>query len=32
MVPQPEVQIRGDEKSALRVVGRVIFACQRAGS
>ena len=30
MVPQPEVHIRGDEKSRYESVGRVIFACQRA--
>ena len=28
--PQPEVHIRGDEKSRYESVGRVIFACQRA--
>jgi biopolymer transport protein ExbD len=31
MVPQPEVHIRGDEKSRYESVGRVVFACQRAG-
>ncbi|MET0332756.1 MAG: biopolymer transporter ExbD [Rhizobacter sp.] len=31
MVPQPEVHIRGDEKSRYEPVGRVVFACQRAG-
>lgn len=30
-VPQPEVHIRGDEKSRYESVGRVVFACQRAG-
>ena len=29
-VPQPEVQIRGDEKARYESVGRVIFQCQRA--
>ncbi|MFN3302968.1 MAG: ExbD/TolR family protein [Roseateles sp.] len=29
--PQPEVHIRGDEKSRYESVGRVIFAAQRAG-
>ena len=29
-VPQPEVHIRGDEKSRYESVGRVVFACQRA--
>ena len=29
--PQPEVHIRGDEKSRYESVGRVVFACQRAG-
>ena len=29
--PQPEVHIRGDDKSRYESVGRVIFACQRAG-
>ena len=28
--PQPEVHIRGDEKSRYESVGRVVFACQRA--
>jgi biopolymer transport protein ExbD len=28
--PQPEVQIRGDMRPGTRV-GRVIYACQRAG-
>ena len=31
MTPQPEVHIRGDEKARYESVGRVIFACQRAG-
>ena len=30
-VPQPEVHIRGDGASRYETVGRVIFACQRAG-
>ena len=30
MVPQPEIHIRGDEKSRYESVGRVVFACQRA--
>jgi biopolymer transport protein ExbD len=30
MVPQPEVHIRGDEKSRYESIGRVVFACQRA--
>ena len=29
--PQPEVHIRGDDKSRYESVGRVIYACQRAG-
>ena len=29
--PQPEVHIRGDDKSRYEAVGRVVFACQRAG-
>ncbi|ALV07776.1 MULTISPECIES: ExbD/TolR family protein [Roseateles] len=29
--PQPEVHIRGDEKSRYENVGKVMFACQRAG-
>ncbi len=29
--PQPEVHIRGDEKSRYESIGRVVFACQRAG-
>ena len=30
-VPQPEVQIRGDGGARYEYVGRVVFACQRAG-
>lgn len=29
--PQPEVHVRGDDKSAYKSVGRVVYACQRAG-
>jgi biopolymer transport protein ExbD len=29
--PQPEVHIRGDDKSRYESVGRVVYACQRAG-
>ena len=29
--PQPEVQIRGDLHSSYDPVGRVVYACQRAG-
>ena len=29
--PQPEVQIRGDLKSTYAPVGRIVYACQRAG-
>ena len=29
--PQPEVQIRGDGAAPYEYVGRVVFACQRAG-
>ena len=29
--PQPEVHIRGDQKSRYESIGRVVFACQRAG-
>ena len=29
--PQPEVQIRGDGRGNYDGVGRVIYACQRAG-
>ena len=31
LVPQPEVQIRGDARGNYEGVGRVIYACQRAG-
>ena len=31
LVPQPEVQIRGDANARYEGVGRVIYACQRAG-
>ena len=31
VVPQPQVQIRGDLASRYEFVGRVVFACQRAG-
>ena len=31
LTPQPEIHIRGDEKSRYESVGRVVFACQRAG-
>jgi biopolymer transport protein ExbD len=30
LVPQPEVHIRGDEKTRYESIGRVVFACQRA--
>ncbi|MEO7337898.1 MAG: biopolymer transporter ExbD [Caldimonas sp.] len=30
LTPQPEVHIRGDEKSRYESIGRVLFACQRA--
>ena len=30
-MPQPEVHIRGDENARYEFVGRVVFACQRAG-
>ena len=29
--PQPEIQVRGDEKVRYEAVGRVLHACQRAG-
>ena len=29
--PQPEVQIRGDGNANYEGVGRIIYACQRAG-
>jgi len=31
MKPQPEVQIRGDMASRYEGVGKILFACQRAG-
>jgi biopolymer transport protein ExbD len=31
LVPQPEVQIRGDGRAEYTGVGRIIYACQRAG-
>ena len=31
MKPQPEVHIRGDSNSRYESIGRVVFACQRAG-
>ncbi|MEO6928660.1 MAG: biopolymer transporter ExbD [Casimicrobiaceae bacterium] len=31
LMPQPEVQIRGDADGRYEGVGRVIYACQRAG-
>ena len=31
LVPQPEVQIRGDAKANYDGVGRIVYACQRAG-
>ena len=31
LVPQPEVQIRGDGAREYTGVGRIIYACQRAG-
>jgi biopolymer transport protein ExbD len=31
LTPQPEVQIRGDGRANYESVGRVIYACQRAG-
>jgi len=30
-VPQPEVHIRGDRAARYEFVGKVVFACQRAG-
>ena len=30
MTPQPEVHIRGDEKTRYESIGRVVLACQRA--
>ena len=32
LTPQPEVQIRGDSRGNYAGVGRVVYACQRAGS
>jgi len=29
--PQPEVHIRGDQGARYESIGRVVFACQRAG-
>ncbi len=29
--PQPEIHLRGDARSAYAPVGRVLYACQRAG-
>ena len=31
LTPQPEVQIRGDSRAKYDGVGRVVYACQRAG-
>ena len=31
LIPQPEVQIRGDGGARYDSVGRIIYACQRAG-
>ena len=31
LTPQPEVQIRGDGTASYEGVGRVVYACQRAG-
>lgn len=31
MLPQPEVHIRGDQEGRYESVGKVVFACQRAG-
>ena len=30
-VPQPEVHIRGDQETRYGAIGRVVYACQRAG-
>ncbi len=30
LTPQPEVHIRGDERTRFESIGRVVFACQRA--
>ncbi len=29
--PQPEIHVRGDDQARYESVGRVVFACQRAG-
>jgi biopolymer transport protein ExbD len=29
--PQPEVHVRGDQKSRYEAIGKVVMACQRAG-
>ena len=31
LTPQPEVQIRGDLNARYESIGRIVFACQRAG-
>src|SRR5215467_10275990 len=31
LTPQPEVQIRGDGRAKYDSVGRIVYACQRAG-
>jgi len=31
MKPQPEVQIRGDSNGRYEGVGKILYACQRAG-
>ena len=31
LVPQPEVLIRGDARARYETVGKVVYACQRAG-
>jgi biopolymer transport protein ExbD len=31
LTPQPEVQVRGDGSARYESVGRIIYACQRAG-
>ena len=31
LTPQPEVHIRGDQNTRYESIGRVVFACQRAG-
>ena len=30
-VPQPEVHVRGDQKTRYEAVGKIVLACQRAG-